>query len=55
MIQICNYIKQRSKDFQCIVISLKDMFYENSDALIGVYKDVKTLSSKILTLSGKME
>lgn len=25
--KICNYIKQRSKDFQCIVISLKVCFY----------------------------
>merc|ERR1712166_1090971 len=27
--KVCNYIQQRSQvDFQCIVISLKDMFYE---------------------------
>lgn len=48
--KICNYIKQRSVDFQCIVISLKDMFFEHSDGLVGICKDVETLSSKILTL-----
>lgn len=49
--QICNYIKQRSHEFQCIVISLKDMFFEHADCLVGVCKDVDTLSSKILTLN----
>lgn len=49
--KVCNYIKQRSKtDFQCIVISLKDMFYEHSDRLIGICRDVGTSSSKTLTL-----
>ena len=38
--KVCNYIQQRSKtDFQCIVISLKDMFYERSDSLVGICKD----------------
>jgi hypothetical protein len=49
--KVCNYISQRSKtDFQCIVISLKDMFYERSDSLVGVCKDVGTSSSLTLTL-----
>ena len=48
--KICNYIKQRSKDFQCVVISLKDIFFEHADALVGICKDVDKLSSKILTL-----
>lgn len=39
-VQICNYIKQRSRDFQCVVISLKEMFYENADCLVGICKDV---------------
>lgn len=38
--KICNYIQQRSKDFQCIVISLKDIFFENADSLIGITRDV---------------
>ncbi|KDO31305.1 hypothetical protein SPRG_03921 [Saprolegnia parasitica CBS 223.65] len=37
-------------DFQCIVISLKDSFYEKADALIGVCKDIGSQRSKCLTL-----
>jgi hypothetical protein len=48
--KVCNYISHVSHDFQCIVISLKDMFYEHSDSLVGICKDVESLSSKILTL-----
>ena len=49
--KVCNYISQRSKtDFQCIVISLKDMFYERSESLVGVCRDVGTSSSRTLTL-----
>ena len=49
--KVCNYICQRSRtDFQCIVISLKDMFYEHSDHLIGIYRDLNTNSSNTLTL-----
>ena len=49
--KVCNYIMQRSKvDVQCIVISLKDMFYENSEGLVGVHKDVGSSSSRTITL-----
>ena len=48
--KICNYIRQRSKDFQCLVISLKDMFFEHADSLVGVCKDIDMLSSRVLTL-----
>jgi len=48
--KVCNYIKQRSKDFQCIVISLKDIFYEQSDSLVGICRDVSSNSSRTLTL-----
>lgn len=49
--KVCNYISQRSKsDFQCIVISLKDMFFERSESLVGVCKDVGAGSSRTLTL-----
>jgi hypothetical protein len=48
--KVCNYIRQRSKHFQCVVISLKDMFFEHADMLIGVCKDVETVSSQVLTL-----
>ena len=50
VLKVCNYIRQRSDDFQCIVISLKDMFYERSQSLVGVCRDVTTSSSRTLTL-----
>jgi len=48
--KLCNYIRQRSSDFQCIVISLKDLFYERSQSLVGICRDVATSSSRTLTL-----
>merc|ERR1712232_449975 len=50
VLKVCNYIQKRSGDFQCIVVSLKDMFYERSQALVGICKDVATTSSRTLTL-----
>mmetsp|Transcript_16447 Transcript_16447/g.24130 ORF Transcript_16447/g.24130 Transcript_16447/m.24130 type:complete len:1331 (-) Transcript_16447:133-4125(-) len=50
VLKVCNYIRQRSGDFQCIVISLKDMFYERSQSLVGICRDVGTNSSRTLTL-----
>mmetsp|Transcript_12233 Transcript_12233/g.18122 ORF Transcript_12233/g.18122 Transcript_12233/m.18122 type:complete len:1306 (-) Transcript_12233:502-4419(-) len=50
VLKVCNYIRQRSGDFQCIVISLKDMFYERSHSLIGICRDVGTNSSRTMTL-----
>lgn len=49
--KVCNYIQQRSqKDFQCIVISLKDGFYEHSKSLVGICRDVSTSASQTVTL-----
>jgi hypothetical protein len=49
--KVCNYISRRSQeDFQCIVISLKDIFYEHSQSLVGICRDVGTNSSRTLTL-----
>jgi hypothetical protein len=43
--KVCNYIQQRSqKYFQCI------MFYERSQSLVGICKDVGTISSRTMTL-----
>lgn len=49
--KVCNYIQQRSKNFQCIVISLKDHFFDHADSLIGTCKDLKSHSSQTLTLN----
>lgn len=35
---------------ECIVISLKDIFYEHSNSLVGICRDVGTNSSRTLTL-----
>jgi len=51
--KVCNYVKQQSRHFQCVVISLKDMFFEHADSLVGVCKDVDALSSQVLTLDLK--
>jgi structural maintenance of chromosome 1 len=49
--KLCNYIHERSrKGMQCVVISLKDIFFEKSDVLVGICKDVGTNSSRALTL-----
>lgn len=53
VLKVSNYIKHRSSDFQCIVISLKDMFYERSHSLVGICRDVSTNSSRTLTLDLK--
>lgn len=36
---------------QCIVISLKNLLYEQSSSLVGIYKDHEGNTSKILTLN----
>jgi len=39
---VASYIQEQSEnDFQCIVISLKEEFYNHSDALIGIYPEVR--------------
>merc|ERR1739846_21677 len=35
---IANYIKQRTKDAQFIVISLRNHMFELADLLVGIYK-----------------
>nr|KAJ3408666.1 Structural maintenance of chromosomes protein 1 [Polyrhizophydium stewartii] len=35
---------------QFVVISLKPMFYENAESLVGVYRDQEMRSSKVLTM-----
>ncbi len=43
--QVATYIHEQSQQqFQCIVISLKEEFYNRSDALIGIYPEVRSLA-----------
>eukprot|EP00741_Cyanophora_paradoxa_P011004 tig00020553_g10636.t1 len=51
--RVANYIRKRTmedQDFQAIVISLKDTFYEKAEALIGIHKDSQAFVSGTLTL-----
>lgn len=50
--KVASYIKEESeRNFQCIVISLKEGFYNRADALIGIYPEPSDSSiSKVLTV-----
>ena len=66
--RVSTYIRERSylrefqdeeqdgdtRNFQCLVISLKDAFFCKADALYGVYRNLEEDSSRCLTfdLSG---
>lgn len=48
---IASYIKTHAgPDFQIIVISLKTSLFERSEALVGIYRDQRANSSKVLTI-----
>lgn len=54
--KVAHYIRSRTRSaseqpFQGIIISLKDIFYEKADALVGVTRDVNRNASAILTFS----
>merc|ERR1740138_139362 len=40
----------RKLDFQCLVISLKDSFFQHSDSIVGIFKDKEIQSSGTLSL-----
>ncbi|KAJ3322904.1 Structural maintenance of chromosomes protein 1 [Boothiomyces sp. JEL0866] len=49
--KVLNYIKkQKGPSFQFIVISLKSGFYQDSDSLVGIYKDLEEVTSNTMTL-----
>ncbi|KAI3640518.1 hypothetical protein MIR68_001396 [Amoeboaphelidium protococcarum] len=49
--KVANYIKgAANQDFQFIVISLKNTFYEKSEALVGICRDQAARSSQVFTL-----
>ncbi|XP_055958338.1 structural maintenance of chromosomes protein 1A [Patella vulgata] len=50
--KVAAYIREQSnKSFQCIVISLKEEFYNRGDALIGIYPEIgDCIISNVLTL-----
>nr|CAB3266384.1 structural maintenance of chromosomes protein 1A [Phallusia mammillata] len=50
--KVAEYIKQMSHKVQCIVISLKEEFYNKVDALVGIYPEQGDgcIASKVMTL-----
>jgi structural maintenance of chromosome 1 len=49
--KLASYISQHANDqVQFLVISLKSLFYEKADALVGIYRDQETNASQVLTL-----
>jgi structural maintenance of chromosome 1 len=49
--KLASYIAQHANDqVQFLVISLKSLFYEKADALVGIYRDQETNASQVLTL-----
>ncbi|KAL0218335.1 hypothetical protein P9112_003988 [Eukaryota sp. TZLM1-RC] len=51
--RLANFIafQTRNNKFQAVVISLKDTFFQHSNSLVGVYKDLQGQTSRILSLS----
>lgn len=52
IMRLVHYIKNAAanQEIQFIVISLKGIFFENSDSLVGIYRDIDECSSRVLTL-----
>lgn len=49
MTRVADYIRQQAAHVQFITISLKDSFYDKSDGLVGVYRNVPRSSSASVT------
>ena len=49
---IANYVKERAKNAQFVIISLRNNMFELSDRLLGVYK-VDDCSRNISIMPGK--
>ena len=49
---MANYIAQITSEgtAQCLVMSLKDLFYSKADALVGIYRDKAKGCSQSATL-----
>ena len=44
--KLANFIKHQARGLQIIAVSLKDQFYTEAEALVGVAKDLSAASSK---------
>lgn len=48
--RVAKYLMSNSRITQCIIISHKDLLFEKSDSLVGVYHNWQEASSAILTI-----
>lgn len=48
--RVAQFVQETSAQTQCIIISHKDLLFERSDSLVGVYHNWKEASSAILTI-----
>ena len=39
--QVAKYIRRKAQDIQCLIISLKDLSFSQSDSLVGILRDRK--------------
>ena len=50
--RVATYIRSHANnDFQFIVISLKNTFFERAQGLVGIYRDAQANTSRVLTLN----
>lgn len=48
--KVTRYIQSRRMEQQCVIISLKERFYEKADGLVGICRDMAQGHSKVFTL-----
>mmetsp|Transcript_10154 Transcript_10154/g.24576 ORF Transcript_10154/g.24576 Transcript_10154/m.24576 type:complete len:1249 (+) Transcript_10154:130-3876(+) len=49
--KVTRYIQSRRLEQQCVIISLKERFYEKADGLVGICRDMSQGHSKVFTLN----
>mmetsp|Transcript_19641 Transcript_19641/g.49221 ORF Transcript_19641/g.49221 Transcript_19641/m.49221 type:complete len:1245 (-) Transcript_19641:123-3857(-) len=49
--KVTRYIQSRRMEQQCVIISLKERFYEKADGLVGICRDKSEGHSKVFTLN----
>lgn len=49
VVRVAEFIRKEAGGVQFITISLKDTFYDKSDGLVGVYRNVQANSSASVT------
>ena len=50
MAKLAAFVKRRASSLQIVAVSLKDQFYTEADALVGVAKDAQRAASVPFTL-----